>query len=145
MLLPCCAAPRLSKRLTALNSAPDNCKVPFFIRWLTILLANNVFIQHYFTHYFLAIWIKQLNNCKSLVHTYACQLLGLMMIKPEDAKADDKALPMFYVVLFFVKALSRVWFIGHFNWRMRPNPNFGKGTCGLKKSSILVTRYLDYL
>jgi hypothetical protein len=97
---------------------------------LTILLANDVFIQHYFTLYFLAIQIKKLSKSGSLVHTYACQLLGLMWFKPEGPKDDDKASSVFYVILLFMQAFSRVWFIGHFDWRMQPNPNFGKGTNG---------------
>ncbi len=76
-----------------LNSAPGNCKDPVFTRWLIILLANDIFIQHYFTLYFFAIQIKQLNKSASLAHTYACQLLDLMRIKLEGAKDDDEAPP----------------------------------------------------
>ena len=53
-----------------------------------------------------------------------------MRIKPEGATDDDESPPVFYVVLLFVQAFSRAWFFDHFNWRMRSNPNFGKGTYG---------------
>jgi hypothetical protein len=85
-------------------------------------------MKHYLILSFLAVQIKQLNKFGSLAHTYACQLLALMRIKLEGTKDDNEALPVFYVVLIFVQVFSRAWFIDHFNWRMRSNPNFGKGT-----------------
>ena len=72
-----------------LNSAPGNRKDPVFTRWLTVLMANEVFIRHYFTLYFLAIRIKQLNKSGSLAHTYTCQLLALTRIKPAGAKLGE--------------------------------------------------------
>jgi hypothetical protein len=51
-----------------------------------------------------------------------------MGIKAEGTKDDDKAPSMFYMILLFMQAFSREWFTGHFNLRMRLNPNFGKGT-----------------
>ena len=72
-----------------LNSVPGNQKDPVFTRWLTVLMANEVFIRHYFTLYFLAIRIKQLNKSGSLAHTYTCQLLALMRIKPAGAKLGE--------------------------------------------------------
>jgi hypothetical protein len=64
------------------------------------------------------------------VHTDAWQLLVLMQIKLEGTRDDDEAPPVFYVVLIFVQTFSRAWFINHFHWRMRSNPNFGKGAYG---------------
>jgi hypothetical protein len=53
---------------------------------------------------------------------------GIDVIKLEGIKDDNEALPVFYVVLIFVQVFSRAWFIDHLYWRMRTNPNFGKGT-----------------
>jgi hypothetical protein len=74
---------------------PGNCKDPVFTRWLKFLLANDMLMKHYFTLYFVTIWIKQLNKSGPLAHTYACQLLALMRIKPEGAKDDNEAPPVF--------------------------------------------------
>ena len=82
-------------------------------------MANEVFIWHYFTLYFLSIRIKQLNKSGSLSHTYECQLLALMRIKLAGTAEEDNNTPLvFYAVLLFVQAFSRVWFFDHFNWRM---------------------------
>ena len=119
------------------TTVPANRRDLVMSRWMTVLIANDTFIRHYYIRvYFLAIEVK--NRAKSpdpsYIHTRAsCQLLALMRIKPENCIDDglDDSPPVFYMVLIFVQAFASAFFLDHFQWRMRANPNFGKGTYGL--------------
>jgi hypothetical protein len=132
------------KVMELLNKLPANLRDPVFSRWLTMLLFNNDFIDHFWTIYFLAIHIKCSKHHKStsLARTYACQVLALMRIKSDAAIDDDESLPVIYVVLLFVRAFSRSWFFDHFNFRMRTNPHFGKGTYGFMSQYCPVHTYV---
>jgi hypothetical protein len=124
---------------------------------LTLLIYNDdVFIDHFWTIYFLSIRVKTQHSSASLVATYACQVLALMRIKPEgedvtsEDKFDNEAPPAMYIVLLFVRAFDRAWFRGHFNFRMRNNPNFGKGTYGFMspycvEHTYVMNRDLEHL
>jgi hypothetical protein len=120
---------KLNKKLF---TCPTNGKDSVFSRWLTLLLANDVFLEHYFTLYLLAIWVKTQFTSKSLAHTYACNMLALMRIKrkADYTDRDDDFPPVFYTVLLFVQGFSRAFFLDHFNWTMRSNPNFGDNSYG---------------
>lgn len=115
-----------------LFSCPTNRRDPVFSRWLTLLFANDVFLEHYYTLYLLGVKIKTDAKSGSLLHTYACNMLALMRIKPEASydNTDDEAPPVFYTVLLFVQGFSRSFFMDHFNWIMRSNPNFGNASYG---------------
>jgi hypothetical protein len=116
-----------------LNHCPTDRKDPVFSRWMTVLLAIDAFLYHYFTLYLFAIQIKGVLTAKtSLCQNYACSLLALMRIKPDASNDDDtETPPVFYVVLLFVQAFGRAFFLDVFGWIMRNNPDFGTmGTYG---------------
>eukprot|EP00956_Cyclotella_meneghiniana_P021702 scaffold39809_cov88-Cyclotella_meneghiniana.AAC.1 len=118
--------------MNLLYTLPTGRKDPVFSRWLTVLKAIDVFLDHYFTLYILAIRVKQQWPSNSLARTYACRLLSLMRIKPDSTAddEDDEHSPVFYTVLLFVQAFGRAYFFDKFHWIMRHNPNFGRGTYG---------------
>ena len=92
-------------------------KDPVFSRWLTVLRSINVFLDHYFTLYMLAICVKSQWPSNSLAGTYACQMLSLMRIKT-DATYDNKNQehsPVFYMVMLFDQAFGRACFFDKFH------------------------------
>ena len=97
-------------------AVPANRRDPVMFRWMTVLMANDTFINHYFHVCFLAIEVRTRSKSGSLAHTYAYQLLALMRIKSEQCIDDelDDSPPVFYMVLIFVQAFGKSFFLDHF-------------------------------
>lgn len=98
--------------------APANRRTPVLSRWLTVLVGNDDFLDHFFHTYFAAIEIKSRTSTKSgsLAHIYACKLLSLYRIKPEGDYVEESP-PVFYKVLLFMKAFGEAFFLDRFNGR----------------------------
>ena len=110
------------------TSHAKNIKMPKFARWMTIFPAMELFISNWTIIYFIAVALKQSRPSTSSLVQYASTLLGLMNTGsgPPGTKVTDGQVPPLYAEGLFVLAFGKAYFVKHFEWLLRRDPEFGR-------------------
>ena len=107
-------------------------KMPNFARWMAIFPALELFIDNWTIVYFIALAIKQSRPSSSSLHKYSCTLLGLMNLGsgPAGTQVRRGQTPPLYAEGLFVIAFGKAYFVKHFQWLLRNDPEFGRDSYG---------------
>ena len=107
-------------------------KIPNFARLMTIFPVLGLFIENWTIVYFIALDIKQSRPSTSSLHKYSCTPLGLMNLGsgPPGTQVRRGQVPPLYAEGLFVIAFGKAYFVKHFQWLLRRDPEFGRDSYG---------------
>ena len=109
-----------------------NVRSPNFQRWGTIFPVLELMIDNWIINYFIAVAIKQTLSSSSSLVQYTNTMIGLVNVGsgPPGTTLTSGQCPPLYVEGLFVRAFGKSYFLRHFDWLLRRDPEFGHDSHG---------------